>query len=204
MHLPLQGDGATKLRHVEHHTIAFIVNNNYAMAGLIKDNSDSSTEEYDIIVKDSNDILNEINFSNDNDALIMKTIISNMERDIANELVKGHTVAIPFIGRVWKNPARELLRPYKKELFENSKYMSREEYIEECKKLFGEVRKELDYLDFVKGALKRIKMKNKVKYDKYFLSLGKTYADMYIKSIYWLSYVPYDQEVQDQFDRLKD
>lgn len=174
------------------------------MAGIIKDKSDGNAEEYDIIVKDSNDILNEFNFSNDDEALTMKTIVSNMERDIADALVKGQTVAIPFIGRVWKNPARELLRPYKKELFENREYMSRDEYIEECKRLFGEVRKELDYVEFVKKALRRIKMRNKVKYDKYFLSLGKTYAELYIKSIYWLQYVPFDAEIQEQFDRLKD
>ena len=45
--------------------------------------------------------------------------------------------------------------------------------------------------------------KNKKKYDRLYIELGKHYATVYILSLYWMEAVEFDQDIQDMYDSLK-
>ena len=47
---------------------------------------DNVNDEFTLIVKDSNNLIEEINFQNEEDKLICNSIIDNMERCIATNL----------------------------------------------------------------------------------------------------------------------
>lgn len=173
------------------------------MTDSIVNNIDELDSQYNIIIKDSNDIINEMNLSDD-DSLITKSIVEGMEKAIADALVDGKTVSIPYIGRVRKNPVKKHLKEHYEELREARSHMSYEEYRQFCGNIVNDIKSKIAYEDFIKFNLARIKSANKAKYNKLYIALGEAYANVYIKSIFWLKYVPFDRDVQEAFDNLKD
>lgn len=165
---------------------------------------DTLNDNYETVVKDSSNILNEINFETEDDALIMKSIINSLEKEIVENFKDGKTVSIPYIGCIRKSVFQKRISDRTDEIKENYRTMTPEEYKEYHRKLFKETAIEVQKQNYIKYRFRRIRSINKKKYDELVFVHGIHYADFWIKSIYWLKDVPFDPEVQAAYDRLKD
>ena len=83
------------------------------MEDTLQNNINEADEEYVIISKTKDDILNELDFENEEERLLCDSIITNLEKN-ASETIRDMKVAqLPFIGCVRINPVKRKLREAK-------------------------------------------------------------------------------------------
>lgn len=165
---------------------------------------DKANEEYIIISKTKDDILNELDFENEEERLLCDSIITNLEKN-ASETIRNMKVAqLPFIGCVRINPVKRKLREAKLHLSAIRKNISKEQYKEHVRSYIIDLKEQQKKEDALKLIFTRIRRNNKKKYDIYYKRLGRAYAELFIMSIYWLTEVPYSQDFEDYYKSLKD
>lgn len=94
-------------------------------------------DDYILIYKDINNILDDIGFQDD-DRILCKSIIENLEKEASINIRKDKCVAIPHIGTIQKNWYRSKLISHYKDFKEARKTMTREEYKEYTAKVMEE------------------------------------------------------------------
>ena len=166
-------------------------------------NIDKANEEYIIISKTKDDILNELDFENEKERLLCDSIITNLEKN-ASETIRNMKVAqLPFIGCVRINPVKRKLREAKLHLSAIRKNISKEQYKEHVRSYVIDLKEQQKKEDALKLIFTRIRRNNKKRYETYYKRLGRAYAELFIMSIYWLAEVPFDKEFEDYYAELK-
>lgn len=160
-------------------------------------------DEFALTVKDYEDIVEEINFDTEDEKLTCSSIIENMEKCIANNLKNEKCVNIPYIGNLRKNAAIMAINKHKQTMAVVRKHMSKEEYKEHVRGYVQETKQKQKELDKEKFVIKKLKNKYKKRYKLLYSRSGKAHAELFIKSLLWFKPVPFDQEVQDAYDNLK-
>lgn len=94
-------------------------------------------DDYILIYKDINNILDDIGFQGD-DRILCKSIIESLEKEASINIRKDKCVAIPYIGTIQKNWYRSKLISHYKDFKEARKTMTREEYKEYTAKVMEE------------------------------------------------------------------
>ena len=94
-------------------------------------------DDYILIYKDINNILDDIGFQVD-DRILCKSIIESLEIEASINIRKDKCVAIPHIGTIQKNWYRSKLISHYKDFKEARKTMTREEYKEYTAKVMEE------------------------------------------------------------------
>lgn len=160
--------------------------------------------KFDYVEKDINDIIEDLNFDNENDALLTKDIISHLENTAAEEIINDKCVQIPFIGSIRKNPLRKVLDKNRTAFKLASKQLSKGAFKEYTASVFQEKKNEMRLEDYKKAKIKEVRNKNKTKYEQYFTHLGPAYANMYCQAILMMRMVEYNQEFEDIIKELND
>lgn len=160
-------------------------------------------ENYIIISKDTNDILNDMDFNNEDERLLCESIITNLEKDAASAIREMKTVSLPFIGCLRINPIKRKLRDAKLHLSLMRKNMSKDDYKQHVRDIVHEFGQEMDKSDAEKLIMKKIRSNNKKQYDNLFKKLGKGYADMFIFAVRKLKEVPFNEEFEELYQTLK-
>lgn len=167
-------------------------------------NNDFEYDEYSIILKRKKDILEEVEFENEEEALICDSIITNLEKDIATAVNNMQVANIPYIGCIRINPVRREMRDNYKNFRIARTQMTKEQYKEHARAFYNDAYMKMKENDKRKKVILNIKRKNKKKYETLYSKLGKSYANMYVYSIYLLKDVPFDSEWEKQYQKLKD
>ena len=160
-------------------------------------------EEYVIISKDTNDILNDMDFVDEDERLLCESIITNLEKYAAASIKDMKIVSLPFIGCVRINPIKRRLRDAKLHLSLIRKNMSKTDYKQYVKDIVDEFGEEMSKVDTEKLIMTKIRSNNKKRYDEYYKKLGRAYAEMFIYSIRLLKEVPFDIEWEEYYQELK-
>lgn len=160
-------------------------------------------EEYVIISKDTNDILNDMDFVDEDERLLCESIITNLEKYAAASIRDMKIVSLPFIGCVRINPIKRRLRDAKLHLSLIRKNMSKADYKQYVKDIVDEFGEEMSKADTEKLIITKIRRNNKKHYDEYYKKLGRAYAEMFIYSIRLLDEVPFDIEWEEYYQELK-
>lgn len=161
-------------------------------------------ENYVIISKDTNDILNDMDFNNEDERLLCESIITNLEKDAASAIREMKTVSLPFIGCLRINPIKRKLRDAKLHLSLMRNNMSKDDYKQHVRDIVHEFGQEMDKADAEKLIMTKIRRNNKKRYDELYKKLGRAYAEMFIFSIRGLKEVPFDSEWEEYYQNLKD
>lgn len=159
--------------------------------------------EYVIISKDTDNILDDLDFKNEDDRILCKSIIDNLEKQAAAEIRKMKVVQLPLIGCIRIDPIKRRLRDAKLHLSLMRKNMSKADYKQYVKDIVHEFGQEMDKADREKLIMKKIRTANKKQYEMYYKKLGRAYAEMYIYSIRLLKEVPFDADWEEQYQSLK-
>lgn len=163
---------------------------------------ENSLNNYAIQTVNTDDILNSLKFHTIQERALVKSIIENLEEDIATGFKEGLIVAIPNIGTLWKDKLPEELRKRNKELWDKKHEISKEEFIEYVKDVRRDIKNQIKEDANKRKILNKTKYKFKKKYNELVVSRGKEYADVYICALLWLKPIDYNQEVQDQYDKI--
>lgn len=144
-------------------------------------------------------ILNDLNIS-DTDKALTKSIIIGIESNAAEAIKEYLTVALPNVGTIQKDATRTLMKDRWQELQEARKSMPKDDYLEYAKKVRKEIKDELAENYRKRKVIEKFKRKNKKTYDKLAKRYGLAYANFYVQSIIWLHEIPYDDDIQKQYD----
>lgn len=159
-------------------------------------------EEININVKTNKDILSEITFDNEDDALICESIIKSLESYAAKKINENKAVQLPYIGVVRKNPIKCSLQKQKNELKLLRKTTDKENYKQIVKEKIYNIKKEQEDIKNNNIRLNKIKVTYKKEYEKYCKTIGVAFADAFILSKTLFEYIPFDKEVQRMYDEL--
>lgn len=160
-------------------------------------------EEFVIISKDKNDILDELDFKDEAERALCDSIITNNEKLIAENLRNMKVVQIPYIGNMRINPVQRKMRDNYKNFKIARRNMTKEQYKEHVRSYFIEAKQNQDFIDRRKRIYRRNKSNNKVEYERLIEKLGRSYAEMYLFAIYLLEYIPFDAEWEEHYQELK-
>lgn len=176
----------------------------YNMEDIINEQLNEANVEYVIVSKDKNDILNELDFENEEERLLCDSIISNLEKTASDTIRSMKVAQIPFIGCLRINPVKRKLRDAKLHLKAVRKSLTKEQYKEHVRSYVIDLKEKQIEEDRIKLAFARIRRNNKKKYEQLFKKCGRAYAELFIMSIYWLKEIPFDQEWEEHYQSLKD
>lgn len=131
------------------------------MEDTLQNNINEADEEYVIISKTKDDILNELDFKNEEERLLCDSIITNLEKN-ASETIRDMKVAqLPFIGCVRINPVKRKLREAKLHLSAVRKSISKEQYKEHVRSYVIDLKEQQKKEDSLKLIFTRIRSNNK-------------------------------------------
>lgn len=157
--------------------------------------------EYIMPIKSMQDILEDLHVGND-EYLITKSIITNLEKFASDNIKNGIIVGLPNIGRIRKKPLHVGMSKHYAEFKTARKHMNIDEYKAYVKSVASDIKERDVKAQSKKRVIKKLKSKNKGTYEKLVSTLGFGYANLWIKSILLLGEVPFNQDIQDEFDRL--
>lgn len=159
--------------------------------------------DYPTVINDREDILDALEFKSLEDRVMCESIIESMDKDIA-ELISNDKVAnIPFIGCVRRNPIRKVITDNFNNFRIARTHLTKEQYKEHVRCIVNDAKEELKEKEFHKRFINRVRSRNKKKYERYFLTYGKAYAEMYIKAILLMEEVPFNPEVEEAFETIR-
>lgn len=170
----------------------------------MQENINEADIDYVIISKNKEDILNELDFENEEERYLCDAIITNLEKSASDTIRNMKVAQIPYIGCLRINPVKRKLREAKLHLSAVRKSISKEQYKEHVRSYVIDLKEQQKKEDFLKLIFTRIRSNNKKKYDTYYKRLGRAYAELFIMSIYWLAEVPYNAEWEEHYKSLKD
>lgn len=179
---------------------AFIIYNN--MENVVVDEIQEVEDEYQLIYKEKNDILNELDFENEEERILCDSIISNLEKTAAEAIKSMQVAQLPFIGCVRIDPIKRQLRDAKLHLSAVRKSLTKEQYKEHVRTFIIDLKEKQKRKDKLKLLFSRIRSNNKSKYEYLYKKCGRAYAELFIMSIYWLKEIPYDDEWEYQYQLL--
>lgn len=148
------------------------------------------------------DILNDIHFEKEDDKLLMKDIISNLEFVIAEEIKNGKCVQIPYIGSLRKNPLKETLEQNRTNFRIAAKSLSKEGFKEHCSLVFKKKKDELRIQDYNKTKLKQMRKRHQKEFEQLYVNIGPAYANMYIFSKTLMKAVDFNEEFENKIQEL--
>lgn len=193
----------TAKRSVAISIIAFIINNDN-MENISEELLNESDNNFIIVSKDKNDILNELDFKDEEEKLLCDSIITNLEKTASDTIRSMKIAQIPFIGCLRINPVKRKFRDSKLHLKTIRKSLTKEQYKEHVRSYIIDLKEQQKEEDKLKLIFTRIRRNNKKRYEELFKNCGKAYAEMFIMSIYWLKEVPFSQEFEDYYKSIKD
>ena len=176
----------------------------YNMENNIDDQLLEQDNEYVIITKSKEDILNDLDFVDDEERFLCDSIISNLEEMVSDNVRDMKCAQIPHIGCIRINPIKRQLRDSKLHLRAIRKSVSKSQYKDHVRDYVNTLKEQQKETDRIKLVFNRIRSKNKKRYETLFKNCGKTYAELFIKAIYWLDEVPFDAEWEEHYQSLKD
>lgn len=154
-------------------------------------------------IKTRKDAIEDLYCFDDKERVLCDSIISHLEKDMAIAFSELKIIHVPRIGTMRINPLYKDFQKAKKSFRDIRKTTTKEEYKEYVKGVYNNIIKSNKEKDIVLAKLNRLKNRNKVKYNELSINVGKKYADFYIKAIYFLRPIDFDEEFEDYYNKLK-
>lgn len=159
--------------------------------------------ELNYIEKDIEGIICGIDFATEEDELLCRDIILNLELTAAEEIKNDKCVQLPFIGSIRKNPLKKVLDENRTAFRLARKNLNDDDFKAYCAETFQNKKDKLRLEDYRKAKIKEIRNKYKTRYEQYVTHLGPAYANMFLNAILMMRMVEFDQEFEDTYNRLR-
>ena len=153
-------------------------------------------DDYVLIYKDVDNILDDIDFVVDDDRILCKTIIDSLEKEAAAQLLAGKCVQLPYIGNIRRNPIKMALIKRYKEFKEKRSQLSREDYVAYCKKVMRQEKIDLQNAEIHKRKMNTFRKKNLKIWMEKKKAFGDAYANVYLYVLKYWTAVDFDWDVE--------
>lgn len=159
-----------------------------------------------VIVYSVDDIIGFMDFEDSRDADITREIITDMDKEFRRTLNMNQTIKIPYIGKLTKNLQKiefkrnrfEFLKSIKKSPIK----LTKEEIRERIKQINRDSYKKVNDEQRFNVLFKKNKQANIKEYERRLVKMGKVMADMYIFSITAATPMPFDEELEEAYQKL--
>lgn len=158
-------------------------------------------DDYMLIYKDINNILDDIGFQGE-DRILCRSIIDNLEKEAAINIRQEKCITIPHIGTIQKNWYRSKLISHYKDFKDARKTMDKAEYIEYTAKVMEEEKRKHKEKEDKLIAEKRFKKRFLKKWISMTKDRGTVYANLWLYAITKLSVIEFDPEIEEVYERF--
>lgn len=158
--------------------------------------SSELNDDYVLIYKDVDNILDDIDFVVDDDRILCKTIIDSLEKEAAAQLLAGKCVQLPYIGVIRRSPIKMALIKHYKEFKEKRSQLSREDYIAYCKKVMRQEKIDLRNAEIHKRKMNTFRKKNLKIWMEKKKAFGNAYANVYLYVLRYWTAIDFDWDVE--------
>lgn len=170
----------------------------YNIDGSDFDKLNEVADEYELIYKDINIILDELNLK-DTLRLRAKLIIHNLEKQVSEVVRADKCASIPHIGNIRRNPAVSINKKYSKEFRKARDTMGNEDYKNYVRSIFNKER-EIAAADKAKRDKAETFRKQLFKpFMKMFDKFGERYAVVWLFSRTHWTVVEFDYDVEETY-----
>lgn len=160
--------------------------------------------DYRIPYKERKDIIDSINFKNDDERRICSSIIKSLENQIANALDAHKVISIPYLGGVRINDVRrEFIKTCRQPLSTAKLDMTKKAFKELSSAMYANIKFKHELADDRRKYEYGFKRANKKKYEELCNTFGIAYANLYLKALSWLREVPFNEEFELQYKELR-
>lgn len=156
-------------------------------------------EDYVLVYKDYENVLKDIDFANDEERLLTRAIIKNLEHEASKQFLKELAVDIPYIGVAQRNLLRKSIVASYHELKEARETLPEEEYKEFRDNLIKQKKFEINNTELQRRIEKENRNKNYKLWIKLAKKHGVSYANFYIYLHKDLYVVEFNQELNDAY-----
>lgn len=153
-------------------------------------------DNYVLTYKDVDNILDDIDFVDDDDRILCKTIINSLEKEAAAQLLAGKCVQLPYIGIIRRNPIKMAVIKRYKEFKEKRSQLSRKDYIAYCKKVMKQEKMDLQNAELHKRKMNTFRKKNLKIWMEKKKVFGDAYANVYLYVLKYWTAVDFDWDVE--------
>lgn len=166
-------------------------------------NTDEVDLDYTLIYKDKLNILSDINFENEDDALICEAIIDNLEKVASDNIKSGNNISIPFIGTIERNWYKEAIKNNYEDFKEYKANHTEEEYKEYFKSKCEEFKESHAELEDKYKRDKRFKTYMLPRYISHCKKHSVAYANAWLKMIGCMKVVEFDPDIEEVYERFR-
>ena len=156
-------------------------------------------DDYLLIYKDIDNILDDIDFANDTERLLTQSIIRSLEEEASKQFVKELAVDIPYIGTAQRNLLRKKVVESYQELKEARNTLPIEEYKKFRDELIIQKKAEVNAIEVERRLKKADRNRNYKLWVKLSRKYGIAYANCYLQFHKQLKVVEFDEELNNAY-----
>lgn len=157
---------------------------------------DDLNDDYVMIYKDIDNILDDIDFVTADDRILCRSIIDSLEKEAAAQLVAGQCVQLPYIGNIRKSPIKTAMISHYKEFKQKRSELSKSDYLEYCRNVMNKEKMRIQNEEVRKRKLNTFRKK----YLKLWIDkknrLGDAYANLWLITFKDWQVVEFDWDVE--------
>lgn len=157
---------------------------------------DELDNDYILIYKDIDNVLDDIDFVTDDDRVLCRSIIDSLEKEAAAQLLAGQCVQLPYIGNIRRSPIKMAMISHYKEFKQKRSELPKDEYIAYCKAVMKREKMNIQNMEIHKRKMNVFKKKYlKLWMDKQ-VTMGDAYANLWLFAFKNWTVVEFDWNVE--------
>lgn len=153
-------------------------------------------DDYVMIYKDIDNILDDIDFVTADDKVLCRSIIDSLEQEAAAQLLDGKCIQLPYIGNIRRSPIKMAMISHYKEFKQKRSELSKADYMAYCKGVMQKEKMRIQNEEVHKRKMNTFRKKHlKLWLDKQ-TSMGDNYANLWLIAFKNWTVVEFDWDVE--------
>lgn len=153
-------------------------------------------DDYVMIYKDIDNILEDVGFVTDDDKVLCRSIIDSLEKEAAEQLLAGKCISLPYIGNIRRSPIKMAMISHYKEFKQKRNELSKPDYIAYCRDVMYKEKRRIQNEEVHKRKMNTLKKKHlKLWLDKQ-TSMGDAYANLWLIAFKNWTVIEFDWDIE--------
>lgn len=161
-----------------------------------KHTDEEDIDDYVMIYKDIDNILEDTGLVTDDDKILCRTIIDSLEKEAAAQLLAGQCVSLPYIGTIRRSPIKMAMISHYKDFKQKRAELTKEKYIAYCKDVMQKEKMRIQKLEVHKRKMNTFRRKYMKLWMDKSKSMGAAYANLWLFCIKNWAVVELDWDVE--------
>lgn len=153
-------------------------------------------DDYTMIYKDIDNILEDIGLVTEDDKILCRTIIDSLEKEAAAQLLAGQCVQLPYIGNIRRSPIKMAMISHYKDFKQKRTELTKDEYVAYCKDVMRKEKMKIQKLEVHKRKMNTFRRRYMKLWMDRKKSMGDAYANLWLFAFKNWTVIDFDWDVE--------